>query len=455
MASSFALELDRYHDSNALDAKLGSLAEKHPDLARIYELDGKTTDGRNLNVIQIGPHANKPERPLLVPMVKFVANMHGNEVVGRELMLSLTEQLLEDYSAGDSRAVSLLNSTDIHIMPTMNPDGFERSQKGVCRGYSHSSGRTNTQGVDLNRDFPSWESEDESRAKLMENRAPETKAVMKWILDNPFVLSVNYHDGAVVANYPYDDSYKAGGVKSLTPDNAVFEKLARLYADNHEYMHKGSGLCENDNFPGGITNGAEWYIVKGGMQDFNYLFSNCFEITVELSCCKYPMEGALLREWKANRESMTAYLEAGQAGIKGIVTNKDGLAEKDAQVEVQGIDHNVKTTSRGEYWRLLAPGNYKVRATKGDYKSNWISVDVQSWPKSNRRQDFKMDIFDGSLKVAVSELIKKKDELEEENDKEPANSSAPPAGIMGTVCYYLPAICTLTSYLGFGSSSRK
>ena len=94
------------------------------------------------------------KRDLLVPMVKYVANMHGNEVIGREMMLALSKYLLKEYTEGNSRIVNLLDSTDIHIMPTMNPDGFEKATKGTCGGHGHKSGRTNANGVDLNRDFP-------------------------------------------------------------------------------------------------------------------------------------------------------------------------------------------------------------------------------------------------------------------------------------------------------------
>lgn len=55
--------------------------------------------------------------------------MHGNEVVGREMVLLLANYLLQNYGL-DDRVTEIVNSTRIHLMPSMNPDGYEMSKEG-------------------------------------------------------------------------------------------------------------------------------------------------------------------------------------------------------------------------------------------------------------------------------------------------------------------------------------
>ena len=298
--------------------------------------------------------------------------MHGNEAVGRELVMFLAQYLLENYGK-DDRITRLVNGTDLWLMPSLNPDGFEAAKEGKCYQVAGGGrGRENANRVDLNRNFPDQFHDGPDRKSLLRGRQPETLAMMTWIVSNPFVLSGNLHGGSVVATYPFDDSPNGSpwrNVYSAAPDDEVFKHLASLYASNHGTMSRGN-VCPGDNFPGGISNGAQWYDVPGGMEDFNYVHSNCFEITMELSCCKYPWGKTLPDEWDSNKESLMQFMEATHMGFKGqVIDSKTKEPLYQAVIEMQNINHNVTTSKRGEFWRLLTKGSYKYRVHALGYRS--------------------------------------------------------------------------------------
>lgn len=66
-------------------------------------------------------------------------------------------------------------------------------------------------------------------------------------------------------------------------DDELFRDLAYAYSLAHKRMHLAKP-CFNSNeiFNRGITNGAKWYTLNGGMQDWNYVYTNDFEITLEI-----------------------------------------------------------------------------------------------------------------------------------------------------------------------------
>lgn len=151
---------------------------------------------------------------------------------------------------------------------------------------------------------------------------PETKAIMEWIAKIPFVLSANFHGGALVANYPYDSGPQyAPNEPNLSPDDKFFKAMALAYSNAHPRMHLGEPCPPpskerfnaqsvlEESFPNGITNGAAWYPVSGGMEDYNYVHSNAFEITVEVGCTKFPNATELPKFWLENREPLLRLIE--------------------------------------------------------------------------------------------------------------------------------------------------
>ena len=96
---------------------------KFTGLLNIYN-DQCMFQGRELWVMVVS--SSPYEHMIGKPNVKYVANMHGNEAIGRELMLHLILYLVQNYDT-DYYVRWLLDNTRIHVMPSMNPDGFEVS----------------------------------------------------------------------------------------------------------------------------------------------------------------------------------------------------------------------------------------------------------------------------------------------------------------------------------------
>ncbi|XP_053952078.1 carboxypeptidase D isoform X1 [Anastrepha ludens] len=352
---------------SALFAKLQDL---FPHLASKYSI-GKTVKGREMYALALtARNKNDKNGNLLRPLVKVTANIHGDETLGRQMVIFLAQYLTTNY-ANLPEVQRLLNNTEIHLLPSCNPDGFTAAKEGNCESLPNYVGRTNAAGVDLNRDFPDRLENQQTIQLRAHTRQPETAAIINWVLLKPFVLSANFHGGAIVASYPYDNSiaHHECCEESLTPDDRVFKLMAHTYANNHPIMRQGHNC--NDTFTDGITNGARWYELNGGMQDFNYAFTNCFELTIELSCCKFPTAAVLPTEWGRNKRSLMQLLRLAHIGIKGLITDASGYPINGASIVVSGLeDKPVRTTQRGEYWRLLTPGIYNVQALAFGYQAS-------------------------------------------------------------------------------------
>ncbi|XP_060929705.1 carboxypeptidase D [Limanda limanda] len=354
---------DRYYDYTSLTGRLRSLAQTYPHIANLSSV-GQSVEGRQLWVMRITaePDVVSPGKPKF----KYVGNMHGDETVSRQVLVYLAEHLLLRYGE-DPRITELVNTTDIYIMPSMNPDGFEKSIEGDCIGGD--VGRSNAKTKDLNRSFP----DQFGGTSVSPEKIPEVTALIRWIQEKKFVLSANLHGGSVVASYPFDDSaiHQEQGYYSRSEEDSLFRYLAMTYSQNHPVMKTGLPNCPDnraETFKDGITNGAQWYDLSGGMQDYNYLHGNCLEITIELSCCKYPPATELHKEWDLNRESLLAYMEKVHIGARGYVKEAvTGAALSNVNIMVAGIQHNLTTGDYGEYYRLLLPGTYNITALAPGY----------------------------------------------------------------------------------------
>jgi len=358
-----------YHNYDELTELLTQYSRMYPHISSMFTL-GRSVAGRELWGLRITD--NPTQREAAEPEFIYLGNMHGDETVGREMLVNLIVHLLTSYG-NVTDITQLIDTTDIYIVPSINPDGFERGR------------RANDNGFDLNRNFPDRFQDPNNDPA---GRQPETQAVMYFWDSHNFVLSANLHGGAVCVNYPYDDfstPTQCGRAISYAPDHDLYVDLSLTYSRLNEPMYN------SNEFDQGITNGAEWYCISGSMQDWSYVWYSTLHVTIELSNVKYPAAsqlGMLLwlflgQEqghhfflllvagfWEDNRDAMIAYLKRAHLGLRGRVSDATTGEALKAHVEVKPVGKEasalvaVRTDNvTGDYFRVLLPGTYTVTAT--------------------------------------------------------------------------------------------
>ncbi|XP_030058419.1 inactive carboxypeptidase-like protein X2 [Microcaecilia unicolor] len=389
----------KHHNYKEMRQLMKVVNEMCPDITRVYNI-GKSQQGLKLYAMEISDHPGEHE--VGEPEFRYMAGAHGNEVLGRELLLLLMQFLCQEFLSGNARIRHLIRETRIHLLPSINPDGYDKASQVGSELGGWSLGRWTQDGIDINKNFPDlntllWNAEDR---KLIPNKFPnhhlpipkwylsenatvavETREVIAWMEKNPFVLGGNLQGGELVVAYPYDMVRSVWKTQEYTgtPDDHVFQWLAFSYASTHRLMTDASRrACHTDDFhmEDGTVNGASWHTVAGSINDFSYLHTNCFELSIYVGCDKYPHENDLPQEWENNRESLIVFMEQVHRGIKGMVQDRQGKGIPNAVISVEGVNHDIRTAADGDYWRLLNPGDYAVTASAEGYNSSTKNCSV-------------------------------------------------------------------------------
>lgn len=339
-----------YHTYSQLENILLDTENDHPNIAQMGSI-GRSVQNRELWTLVISDNIGVEEPE---PEVRLSAAIHGDEKIAMEMLLYLIEYLTDSYGQpGYEDVTYLVDNYEIHFLPLHNPDGHVYNM------------RYNANYYDINRNFPvpdgsigdDWTYHEE----------PETVLFKDWGFAQHFVISLNGHSGALVVNYPWDYSY------ARAPDNEAIIQLSEEYSYYNQPMWNGG-------FWHGITHGADWYQVKGSLQDWSYAETGCIDATLELSNDFNPPARQLDDYWDDNRESFMHWIKAARYGVNGRVTQAGTGLPLDAKITVAGNSVPVFTDpNSGDYYKLLDTGTYTLLVESDGYRSRQISGVHTTW----------------------------------------------------------------------------
>ncbi len=312
-----------YHDYAELMAEVDKVVANYPTLARKYVI-GKSYQGRDIVAVKISDNVAVDENE---PEVLFTHQQHAREHLTVEMAIYLMNLFTGSY-ATDSTVRGLVDSREIWIVPTVNPDGSEYDISG---GYYHSW-RKNRQpnsgssaiGTDLNRNWnyqwgccggSSGSPSSETYRGPSPESAPEVKVVADFVRSRvvggkqQIKAGIDFHTYSELVLWPYGYTYSDTAPGMTADDYAAFETLGRAMAQTNGYTPEQS---------------SDLYITDGSVNDWMWgvyrIFSFTFEMypTSSLGGGFYPPDEVIQRETSRNRQAVLYLLSYADCPYRAI-----------------------------------------------------------------------------------------------------------------------------------------
>ncbi|XP_023320641.1 carboxypeptidase B [Eurytemora carolleeae] len=255
---------------------LDSLQELYP-YVNVSSI-GKSIEGRDLKLVTINGGRN-------LPKIFIDAGIHAREWISPASTLFFIDKLTKvlkrqkTHSTKTTGRRSLTDEIEWHIVPLMNPDGYEhsRNKDRMWRKNRRVNPNSNCVGVDLNRNFPEGYGIGSSTRACSEVfqgpnplSEPESIALNNHIEQTSGIrAAVSVHSFGNVLIFPW------GYTETAHPQKAALSELANVISDTiyqkYEERYK-PGTAKEVFGSWGVAGGAtdDYYITKGIPYSFTF-----------------------------------------------------------------------------------------------------------------------------------------------------------------------------------------
>ncbi len=198
----FFIDASKRYTHTSLNDDINKLKSLYPDLISVSYV-GKSVNSRAIKLIKLGKGEKK---------VFACAAIHAREIITSKYIMLCAFEYCEAYESksgkyGQYNVKELLDEYTIFIVPCANPDGMEivgnkKVPNASIAGFSRYEYKANTNGIDLNRNFPlAWDKINNKitspsnygyKGKAAASE-PETKCLMSLCKSNSFEFAFSFH----------------------------------------------------------------------------------------------------------------------------------------------------------------------------------------------------------------------------------------------------------------------